>query len=210
MTGVLMAITLVGCAGEDDDPIVALPPVDSERTRDTSSGFPLDSLGDSAADEAPAHTLTMEQWGLWELSPFGGPYTAMVGELRVWEYLDGLRPDSADTALDTGMGWEEALSCQAVLSLVGEPLDEVCATCSFGFAVQITLVDGDPSACRDPDMPQDGEERAWAWDEAGLIWYDYGGSGLWLPWWEAMRSGDSIDFQWTTTVGVVLDEEEDE
>lgn len=199
-----------GCKGGDDGSAVVLPPEDTARTRDSTSGFPLDSLGDSGLDQSPDHTLTLEQWGEWDLSPFGGPYTALVGELRAWEYLDGLRPDTADTA-DTGGLRAEALTCAVTFSLVGEALDEGCPSCDFAFAVQLYLVDGDPADCRDPDMPTDGEVRAWGWSGADdTIWYDYGGSGLWLPWWPGIRAGDSVSFVWTATLGVAVDEEEED
>ena len=60
--------------------------------------------------------------GSWSLSPLGGPYRAVVGDLQVDEYIDG-RDD---------MPW-----CWVVYSMTGEVVEDErassCATCDYVF-----------------------------------------------------------------------------
>lgn len=207
-----LLLVTVACTGAEDDGVVPIPVEDSEDWEDTgSSTFPIDTNPDSGLDISPEHTLTLEQWGRWELSPFGGPYERLVGELHVWEYLDGVRPDTGiETGLDTGLSEEEALLCDLTWSLIGDVAEVACDDCLFAFDVEFFLVEGDASTCRDPDMPEEGEVRRYGYDTDGVIWHDYGGSGVWLPWFVAERNGDTITFSWLLTLGVGLEEEEDE
>ncbi|MCB9759596.1 MAG: hypothetical protein H6739_07120 [Alphaproteobacteria bacterium] len=202
----------VACQGPEDDNPVGIPPVDSDDTllTDDSSGFPIDTSPDSGFDLSPNHTLTIEQWGEWELSPFGGPYTALVGELRAWEYLDSQRPP--EDSADTGDYPADALLCDVTFSLVGAPSEEACAGCDFTFDVDFYLVDGNPDDCRDPDMPAHGDTRRYGFSSsAEQLLYDFGDAGQWLPWWDAWRAGDSVYFQWVATLGIAIeDDEEDE
>ena len=66
---VSIALALAGCSGNaDTDP--DLPPVDSGTPRDTDiSTFPPDTAPDSDISDSPDHTLTMHQWGVWDLTP---------------------------------------------------------------------------------------------------------------------------------------------
>lgn len=202
-------VGLFGCEPKDGDSVVPLPPIDSEAPPDTG-GFPLDTSPETGLDETPLHTLTIEQAGVWDLEPFGGPYLTLTGRFEVAEYLDGQRPpDPQDTAAVADYP-EDALRCSATFSLVGSVAEESCDTCDFAFTLEYYLLDGDPEPCRDPDMPAHGDVRTYGFSsDEGVLYLNYGDSGLWLPWWQAARLGDEVRFDWMATYGITIEEEEE-
>jgi hypothetical protein len=223
----ILSLTLVaGCAGNREetgpDTDVGLPPEDtgSELGGDTGfEVFPIDDSGSELGDEVPSHSLTILQTGDWLLTPEGGPYTEMTGTLRLRERVDGEflgdTADTADTALpvdtepdtsDTAMVEPE---CDVEYALHGEVVEPGCPGCTATFAVTHTLVSGDPGACLDPEAPTpDGVWNLGYDPTAAAILLNYGGSGVWLAWYDATRAGDAITFSWTTTVAVSVDDEE--
>lgn len=206
----LVLFGVCGCEPGDDDSPVPLPPIDSEAPPDTG-GFPIDTSPETGIDEAPLHTLTIEQWGTWELAPFGGPYLTMTGVFEVSEYLDNQRPPEPEDSEAVADYPADALRCSARFSLVGSLAEDPCPGCDVTFAVEYYLTEGDPEPCRDPDMPSHGDVRRYGFSEADeLIYLDYGDAGLWLPWWMAIRAGDSVNFSWLATYGVFVEEEEEE
>ena len=38
-------------------------------------------------------------------------------------------------------------------------------------------------------------------DEEDQLYLDYGGSGVWLPWYASTRVRQNVDFSWSATVG---------
>lgn len=207
MIPLAIALGMAGCTKPADDTGTGLPPADTDFVRDTDvSEFPRDTDVDTAVNEDPLHTVTMHQWGAWSLSPSGGPYTALTGELRVQEYIDGDRPDTADTQVDT----DELLACDLVFALVGAAAESSCDGCAFAFDITFTLVEGNPSECHDPDLPEDGDPLRFGYSAAQqAIVRDYGHIGLWLPWYPADRVGDRVDYDWEATVGVAIEEEDE-
>jgi hypothetical protein len=211
MRVLLVTFALVGCSGaKDTDP--DLPPVDSaDTTRDTDvSTFPPDTSADSDISDSPSNTLTMHQFGQWDLSPGGGPYTALTGTLTAQEYFDGNAPptdtDDSDTvAADTDL----PLECDVVYNLVGAPALSTCDGCSFAFDITFHVIEGDPTGCRDPEIPQDDGILRFGYDNTQhKILMDYGDIGLWLPWYPARLIQDHVKYDWKATVGVVVEEEE--
>lgn len=202
-------IGVCGCDGGDNDSPTPLPPIDSEAPEDTG-GFPIDTSPETGLNEAPLHTLTIEQRGSWDLEPFGGPYVTLTGRFEASEYLDDQRPpDPEDTAAVADYP-PDALRCTATFSLVGSLAEDPCPSCDFTFAVEYYLTDGDPEPCRDPDMPTHGEVRRYGFSEdEGMIYLDYGDAGLWLPWWQAVRLGDEVRFNWLVTYGINVEEEDE-
>ena len=73
---------------------------------------------------------------------------------------------------------------------------------------------GDPTACHDPDLPEDGA----TWDlgfQADAVasddWLVRDRVGVaWLPWYPALRAGDTVSFDWTAQLGIAVEEEEEE
>lgn len=200
-------IALLACKDPDPDAGV-LPPDDTAWSdRDTEDDrVPLDTQVDTGLDQTPAHTVTLHHEGRWELSPFGGPYVNLVGTLSTWEYLDGDKPDP-DTA-DPDPEPDPNLLCETQWGLVGAVLDEddpaPCDVCDVAFTVTHTLVQGDPAACVDPDLPRDGERLRFGLRASdNTLLHDVGGSGLWTPWYSGLRAGDVLTFEWDMTLGVV-------
>jgi len=202
----VVIVGLLACSGQEPDGV--LPTEEGLRVEDTgSSSVILDTGPDTGLNGDPEHFLFLYQTGLWEMSPFGGPYTHVVGEIEAWEYLDEERPrrDSADTAEPD----EPGLICETTWALVGTASEELCPACEFAFDIEYTLVAGDDEPCRDPDLPASGDVLRFGWNETDrVIEHDVGGAGLWMPWWAATRAGDDLAFEWSARFGVVPEEDE--
>ncbi len=147
------------------------------------SGVPADT-----ANEDPETTLLLQQTGTWNLSPAGGPYTAMSGDLVVLE-----------TYVESGR-----TNCSATYNLSGSSTSEACETCSVAFLVTFTFAEGNTSPCRDTDLPALDEQRKLGWaPEEETIYLDYDDLGTWIPWYDASAEGDALHVRWEATVGVV-------
>lgn len=192
-----MTLLLLACtAGGTDSAPAELPPPEDSQVRDTTPDtFRIDtSFQDTASDLTPAHTVVVTHEGSWEMSPDGGPYTAMTGSLLVTEVVDGD---------------EEAAACTLEFSLTGDAVDDGCPTCAASFEVLYYLASGDVEGCVDPDRPDDGARQRQGWSNSdSFVFYDFLNSGVWLPWYPGARVGGSIEFTWTTSYGVTVEEEE--
>lgn len=171
-------------APRDTDPVL---PTDTDGTDTSDTGEP------STAHTGPQHWLTITQQGEWHLTPAGGPYDALTGNLRATETLDP--PDTT------------SMSCDVTYRLTGTPAaTHSCSSCDPVFDVLYELQSGDPGGCREPDLPPDGHTARMGFDAAaGAILLDYLDLGLWIPWYEAAQTGDDIAFEWVRTVGVYVD-----
>lgn len=192
------ALELQGCEPKPDDTAaIGLPdetgtPPDPSETAD----LVLDTYAGGLTDETPEHTLTLDQAGVWSLTPRGGPWTALTGDLTITELLDG------DLELP---------ACEATFALTGEEAEPAgCDTCDAAFSILFYLSDGDPDACMDPDIPLDGETRIYGWSAVDeTIYFNYYGSGVWVPWYEATLDEDTLTVAWTADLGVVVEEEDE-
>lgn len=204
---------------EEPDKDTGLPP-DTD-TEDTDTGSPIipDDTGQPAEiDQVPENWLNLYQDGYWTLSPHGGPYTAFVGQMVALELFDVTRPEKSDTDTDTDTGFgfdtgeDSPIICRTEYNLIGYPLEdgtESCASCTFTFQVEFNVVDGDPSLCRDPELPKDKDIRVLGFDEtSNTIQYDYYGSGFWLPWYNASLTGNTLTFDWSARVGLSVEMED--
>ena len=174
--------------------------IDEDSWVDTDTG-----ISGSYPDETPPYTLTMSHTGSWDLLPIGGPFTSMVGSLEIVELLDAneMQP------------W-----CKATFSLTGQSVDDICPTCDFGFIILFYLVDeGDKKDkevglledCQSPGLPADGEVRTLAYSESdSMLYYNYGDTNIWIPWYEANQLRDELNYAWTATAGFIGVEEEEE
>lgn len=196
--GAVGLLTLNACSGktEDSSSSVGLPDETAEiEDSPLDSGiFLVDTAGGGLSDDVPAHTLTLTQEGNWELSPRGGPWTALTGGLEILELLDGD---------------EEIPACEATYALTGEATDTPgCDTCDAVFAVTFYLSDGDPAACSDPDLPLADEVRTLGWSSVDeTIYFDYFDTGVWLPWYEGVEDEDTVTFSWTTELAIYVEED---
>lgn len=200
----LILTLLAGCADEGDDTGPAeLPPEDS-------SGVPQDtvpdtffvdtSYGETGFDDSPKHLLTITYDGLWTMTPAGGPYTAMTGELELTEVLDGD---------------EDAPTCVMAWSLTGALAEEGCEGCLATFEVLHYEVDGkgktkagEEETCEDPERPDDGDLWRMGYARAaGAVLRDWEGTGVWISWFEADELGDTLRLSWEATVGVAVEED---
>lgn len=190
-----------GCKPKGDDTASAVEIPEETASYDSraeTGTLIVDTYLEDDGDDVPTHTLTVTQEGSWELTPRGGPWTALTGDLSILELLD------SD---------EEVPSCEVSFALTGEaPEGEAsgCDTCDDVFVVSFYLSSGDPSTCSDPDMPADGDVRAYGYSEVdSTIYLDYAGTGVWLPWYEAEVDEDTISFSWSTDLAVFVPEEDD-
>jgi hypothetical protein len=143
----------------------------------------------------------MTQIGRWDLSSAGPPYSDLSGTLRITEHVDTL-----DTALPV-------YECDVQYALTGSVVENhTCPNCDFVFDVEYYVNSGDPSTCHDPDAPQSGV--VWQLGFVGnedSIYHNYYGTDVWLPWYDADKSGATVDFEWIATLAIeVVDTGEDQ
>lgn len=187
-----MLLVLLACtAPEDSTSGSELPPEESREIPVDSTPFTVDSgIDDGPSDTVPEHSLLLRHEGFWLLTPLGGPYRAITGELLIQEILDGD---------------EEEPACSLRYALTGTPEAEGCAGCDFSFRVTHYLAEGDPELCQQPDLP--AEQEVFGWNEPTL-YKDYAESGLWLAWYDGALVEDELSFSWEQTVGLTVEEEE--
>ncbi len=194
----LLALVAIGCSGDDAPPTT--PP-----TTDTDTGepqiLPLDSfpLPEDTAPEvipdlSPNNWVNLSQIGVWNLGNTSEPWGSVSGTLVIREHIDEL-----DTAAPV-------YECDVSYTLTGtEVTNHDCNDCDFVMAVEHYVNSGDPSACHDPDAPVNGAIRHLGYDNATKkILFDYYGSGVWIPWYDADRTGQRVDFEWTAQLGIEL------
>lgn len=199
---------LPGCT---EDPPVEPPPIPEETGLpatewvDTGVFRPPDTASVGLGDDVPSDTITLEQTGTWNLS--GDPYDALVGRFRMREFINGVILSTADTALP---------ECDVTLALQGSRFDGPtgCPSCDHVWDVQFTQtpdsLTGD-AGCHDPDRPRDGDTWRLGYSAASAtIYFNFYGSGVWIPWWGAVSSGDSVVFEWTRELAIDLMEDEDQ
>jgi hypothetical protein len=209
----LWTLLFAACNGSNDSDVPeALPDTD------TTDSLPSDSIDWSIEDtglnggysnEEPPFELDLAHAGVWELLPLGGPYTSMVGEMTVTELLDG----------NENTPW-----CSATFSLTGQATPDLCDTCDYGFIILFYLTkegskdknkDDDEKVggledCRSPDLPADGETRTLAYSDAdSTIYFNYYGSDIWIPWYDASDLHDEVNFEWESTLGFIGKEEDE-
>lgn len=198
-TLLLVCSLFTACSDKGDDTggAVGLPEETGNPISLDTAPLVFDTADTAVTDEQPEHTLSLSQVGSWELSPRGGPWTTLTGELVVTEIVDG----------------DEALpACTATFALTGEADGAGCDNCDAAFVVDFYLAEGDTTDCLDPDLPEHDEVRRLAWSSVEeAIYFDYYGSGVWIRWYDAaeIEDEDRIEFEWTAETGVAVEEEEE-
>lgn len=211
--GITLGVAVAACSGDDTGAAGAgqLPADDA----DDGSGdtglpfFPVDTAADTGFNLSPVDTLTLEHTGVWSQSPVGGPYSALTGDLSIFEYLNE----------DDAQPW-----CRARFAVTGLKTDTTCPTCDIGYLVEFYLVSegateeeaadevevGGLDRCESPDLPADLERWHMGWSEdEQTLYFDYYDSGFWLPWYEADAVHDDIAFRWAETLGFFVPEDDD-
>lgn len=183
--------------GGDSGALVELPEETDtvDLTGDSVALIP-DTADDGLGDEEPEHWLSITQEGVWEMTPRGGPWTTMTGELVVTEILD------EDI---------ENPTCSLTYALTGEGVEAPgCETCDVAFLVSFYVSEGDPESCSDPDLPLQDEERTFGWSEVdSTIYLDYAGTGVWIPWYEGEIDEDTLTFTYSAELAKVVEEEDE-
>ena len=180
----------VGCTTEPVDTAGTgeLPAETGEYTfvYDTS-GYTIDTGGIiDTGNASPDSVLTLTQSGTWTLSPPGGPYTTVVGQLSVSEVME-----------------DGAVACEATFAVEGTVNDDGCPSCSLGLTVAFHTLIGNAANCRDRDLPDPEEQRDYgvALDEQTLYW-DYYQTEAWLPWYDLSQEGDDLRVSWQAELGL--------
>lgn len=210
LRSVLLALStslFVGCSGAGEGDTSIDLPEDDTAPADTGEPWEfVDTGGGDTLDDVPLDTLTLREWGSLLLSPTGGPYTGLSGELRVQEYENGVRPDTADTDAEPVV-----LACDVVYTVAGVPFAGTpCDGCSPTFRVEFSLISGNPSLCHDPELPDNEDQWTLGWrDGDDELVKDWGDAGLWQHWAPGLLESDTVTFLWEVTVGVALEEEEE-
>ncbi len=226
----LLSLFLFSCGSEPAEKSDASLPADTASTVPVDSGIPIvwDTFDPGNLDEEPTNVLWLLHHGEWSMTPVGGPYENVTGLLRILEFIDG----------DVDQPWCQAVF--AITGTALAPADFAsCATCDYGFNIDFyltidggtrprssaepldsggTLYDEDDllpvnglEDCRSPDLPTDGASWRMAWSELeGLMYVDYGATGMWMPFYEGEREFDEVTFGWSTVWGFVVPEEEEE
>ena len=191
----MLSAGLVACgAGEGTStPQPTLPAEDTPDPTQPLSVTPFPGGGiQPGGDTSPESVVRVVEEGEWLLSPAGGPWDAMAGTLLVEEFVDG----------------GEDPSCHKSFGLTGSIVEgSTCSGCLVVLRVEHRLVES-TGACAALDLPEAQEVRDEGLREADhLILYDYEGSGVWMPWYDAARTGDTVSFSWERSFGYLPEEE---
>lgn len=226
----LLPMVALGAACSPDDADEVIPDLPDEETdlpTDDPDDFdwPVDTDSPPPEGEDPDHWLYAYQDGTWSVGPTGGPYTALSGELLVYEFVDWQLPteDEDDTDADTDPvdtdtdlpPWEQLeenpLHCLVRYQITGEPSESTCPECDVGFDVTFTVVEGDPGPCYDPELPRSGDTLrfGWRWDTP-VVLHDLANIDLWYPWFAADLTSEQILVSYTDARAISLEEEEEE
>lgn len=192
----LIVATLAACTPDPGSPEPTTP-TDSETgdvhilPRDSYT-LPTDTAPDLPPNITPTHWVTLEQTGAWLLGNSTPPFGSMTGNLHLREYVDDL-----DTA-------EPVYDCDVEYALTGSELTQhTCSACDFVFEVEHYVQSGTPTDCHDPDVPLDGSIWNLGFDSGTkTIYRNYGGTGLWLPWYDATKQGATVNFEWTASLAI--------
>lgn len=201
----LFGVLGLSCEGETGDrpePTVVTETGEEPKVLpiDTSLYLPEDTAPDQVPNLTPSNYVVMSQVGSWTLSSADPPFSSLFGTLQITEYIDEL-----DTALPV-------YECFVTYSLTGDPVEtHTCADCDFVFNVEYYVTEGDPNACHDPDAPPSGAIWQLGFSSAtGKLLLNYYGTDVWLPWYDATKTGADIAFQWVANLAIELEDTGDD
>lgn len=198
---IALSALIVACSNSTPPTQTAIP-TDSDSgdpqllPTDTAVYLPVDTAVPPPPNITPAHWVYMTEGGQWQLGSASPPFGSLTGALQIVEYVDAL-----DTALPV-------YECNVRYALTGdETQSHTCADCDFVFDVEHYVTAGDPSACNDPDAPLSGSVWQLGFDQAtATIYFNYHGTDVWLPWYDATRASDVVTFQWEATLAIEVED----
>lgn len=193
--------TLAACDGAatatDDGLVVTDTDTDEPHILpiDTSTFIPRDTGPEATNDVVPENWVYLFQQGQWLLGSYAPPYGSLSGTLRIQEYVDTLDTANPD------------FECNVRYSLTGTEVGgHTCPTCAYVMDVEHYVTSGDPTSCHDPDAPQNGAIWQMGYDPAGDILFNYYGTDVWLPWYDATQVGATVDFSWSMTLAIEVED----
>lgn len=203
MSDAKVALVLVAACSNSTPPVTTPIPTDTDTSEprllpeDTSAYLPpLDTAVPPPPNLTPSHWVYITHSGQWQLGAANPPFGSLTGSLEIVEYVDEL-----DTAVPL-------YECNVRYVLTGEEVSQhSCSSCDFVFSVEHYVSAGDPTACNDPDTPLSGDVWLLGLDQgANKIVYNYHNTGVWLPWFDAVRTGSVVDFTWEAQLGIEVEE----
>jgi hypothetical protein len=201
MRAVLALLAAVSCSNSTPPTQTAVP-TDTDTAEpnllptDTAAYIPVDTAVPPPPNLTPAHYVYMSQTGTWNMGSASPPFGSVTGTLAITEYVDQL-----DTAAPV-------YECAVRYVLTGEEVTQhTCADCDFVFNVEHYVSQGDPSTCNDPDTPTSGEVWQLGFDQGtAQIYFNYHGTDVWLPWYDATKTGSVVDFLWEATLAIEVED----
>lgn len=166
---------------------------------DTSDFIPQDTAPVEAPNINPRNFIYLRHSGTWNLT--GSPYTDLSGTLRVAEYINEI--DTSDTSVP------DPFLCEVIYNITGSAVDtHTCgAACDFVFEVEHYITSGNPGACAEPDVPENGALWQLGYSSASnTILLNYFGTDRWLPWYTATTAPPALEFEWEFTLAVELED----
>lgn len=185
---------------ENNGGTTTTPTETTPTTSSSSTTFPTETTFGGPDDEVPAHWLHITETGDWNLTPAGGPYTGLTGTLMLEEIVDELDYDYGPDCLVT---W--------TLDGTEPEIPGTCPGCDPSILVHFTVSGGDSSTCQSPDMAPTNPDEGWrmAWhpgDQA--IYRDINATGVWVRWWDGVKTADAITFEFLDSYPIFVEEEE--
>ena len=174
---------------------------------DTSFFVPQDTAPQQPPNIDPRDFLYLRHIGNWSLS--GSPFSDLSGNLKIAEQINAV--PVRDTSVTGDTAPPEPFLCEVEYTLTGTVVpDHTCGVaCDFVFEVEHFVNLGNPGACREPDVPQDGAVWQLGFDSTnGQILYNYYGTDVWLPWYDVPEGSapPNLGFLWEFTLAVELED----
>lgn len=199
-------LLVVACTGAPTAP----PPTEESGTTDGPNVLPIDTSAFIPQDTAPVEPpninprdfIYLRHSGSWDLT--GDPFTDLSGTLRVAEYINEI--DTSDT------NDPDPFLCEVLYNITGSvvPTHTCGADCDFVFEVEHYVSSGNPGACAEPDVPENGAVWQLGYDSTnGRILLNYFGTDRWLPWYNTTTAPPSLEFEWEFTLAIELEDTAD-
>ena len=200
-----LALALIGCQEPPPNNGTTAPTTTDPTTTPTTSTttettFPTDTTFGGPQDLEPTDWLHITEMGAWNLP--GGDFTSMTGTFSLQEIVN---------ELDTMYGPD----CLATWTLSGSPpllSPATCPGCDEATIVTFTPATGDPNLCQSPDLPPIAGQPGWrmAWHPGDqTIYRDINATGVWVAWWNGIRTGDTIDFTFADSYAIFIEDMDD-
>ncbi len=194
-----LGVVIGACASAPSgtgDPTQTTPTTTETDTVPTTSSttFPYDTGFGGIQEPSPDHHLYVNEIGWWDLT---GQADAFSGQISLQEYVDEL-------------DIEEGPDCFVTWSWTGQnrPIHN-CTDCAFVMDVSYSVQSGDLSTCQAPDLPSEDDPWQMGWvPTTNKIVLNVGDTGVWVPWYDGVRSGDRVDITFNAVWPIYAEDEE--